>query len=191
MARSRIMAVSLAGAALAVTLLVSAIPADASVITINGAWTPADPTLNPRVFRNGVSSSCGSAKAFPGTFSGGPFPYDVYTFFNGGPAECVTVVQTATVGTSLHVSAYGAGGFDATNVSGNYLGDSGFGGTVVTFGVDIPAHSLFELVAISSTPEFGNYTFTVSGDSVSSVPEPTTLLLLGGGLVGLRLRRRS
>ena len=40
-------------------------------------------THSPRIFRNGVPSSCDTPESWPGTFGSGSYAYDAYTLTNG------------------------------------------------------------------------------------------------------------
>ena len=166
--------------------------ADAAVILgpFTGDIDGSDPTMNPRLNRNGIESTC-SGKAFPGTFSEA-VGYETFAFFNAGPEECVTVSFLGT--TTNFVSAYG-NTFDPTNLALNYLGDPG-GSTfnLLSFSFLAPADSPF-LVVVNSVrgTTGGDFSFTVSGDTISTAaPEPATLSLLAFGVAtaGRRAWRR-
>jgi len=162
----------------------------ALTISVTGSWDGSDPTMSPRVGAFGTQSTCAAPKAFPGTFGSDTYPYDLYTFYNSGPAECVTVTQQANdPGVNLFVIAYD-GSFDPDNLATGYLADGGLRGVVVTYSFTAPADSLFQLVAISSLAVSGSYEFLVTGESISRVAEPATLTLAGLGLLLLAAGRR-
>ena len=136
--------------------------------TITGSITATDPTLTPRLFRDGIASTCASPKAAcPGTTSTGTRHYDAYTFTNqGGVAACVTARVTSGCGTNLFYSTY-LGSFNPANLCQNYLADPGssFAGTA-TWSFNVPAGQTFVLViyevAIPNTL-CASYSATVSG----------------------------
>ena len=105
-------------------------PAADANITINGTLSATDPSLTvARVFRDGIASTCASAKAFPGTVPGSPFQYDAYTVHNSGPSRFVTVnVDVGTCGTNVFTTAY-SGSFNPANLATNYVADQGSSAT--------------------------------------------------------------
>lgn len=116
--------------------------------------------------------------------------YDTYTFFNDGPASCVTVTHIANdPSASIFVMAYGD--FDPLNPATNYFGDGGGSGLPVSYSIEVPAFSSFDLVVFGAAGP-GTYEFSVSGDFVSTatVSEPGSLALLALPLLALGLARR-
>lgn len=149
-------------------------------VTYNGI--PAGPTCNftgrientdasasDRIYRNGVSSSCASPKAFPG-MNGVPgiYNFDTYSIINTtGANQCVTFSLTSP-DVNVHLIAY-AGSFNPANQAQNYLGDIGSSsnlGTVRSMDINIPNGQLVVLVAIAAFPgelTASNYTINVVG----------------------------
>ena len=189
----------LSSAILLVAALASA-SAHGAAITVNGTFSALDPTVDPRTTRNGAADTCATPKAFPGT-TGGTTRYQSYSFFNSGPAECVTVAQVvdySSFGFNLFVIAYGPGGFNPSNASSNYLADAGQSGSGYSYTVNVGANSAFTLVAFDIFNADGNYTFSVTGDNLSRgsavVPEPGLIALLSIGMlatVGAARRGKS
>src|SRR5262249_44601692 len=82
------------------------------------AFTATTGTIATRHFRDGVASTCGTPKAFPGTTAPGTRQYDAYTFQtcgNSGPA-CVTVTLSGTNAINLFTAAY-SGNFNPADLS--------------------------------------------------------------------------
>ena len=94
-------------------------------ITYTGSLDVGDAILNTRLNRNGLQSTCGFLKAFPGTFSPGPFYYDIYNYTNTtGATQCLTVTcNTGGIGNVFPVVYLGS--FNPANVATNYLADGG------------------------------------------------------------------
>ena len=102
-----------------------------------------------RINRNGVISTCANGKTFPGTFPTVGALYDEHTFFNNGPASCVTVTfDVGTCGAAAHATAY-AGTFNPNDISQNYLGDLGLSVTG-PFSFIAPANSPVVIVVNSN-----------------------------------------
>ena len=145
--------------------------------TVNGTLDDSDTVQEGRLARNGLVSSCGTAKVCPGIFGTGNRRYDVLTFPNGTGAACATIATTATNTTAggaiipaAYLNAYvppvpGNQG----NICINYLGDPGaspaFNATN-TFSVDVPANQTLVVVVQEANlgqPAGSTYTLQVSG----------------------------
>jgi hypothetical protein len=141
-------------------------------------------TINPRMFRDGLPSFCGAAKAFPGTFDPGAHQFDAYTFATcpTSSATCVTVTLSSLNGIFLFASTY-SGVFNPADISQNYLADAGFSGSTTTYSFDLPAgQQVFTIVVndvLAGPPSGSNYTLSVSGACIGSCqnPIPTTTTL--------------
>ncbi len=104
----------------------------AAPTTFTGSLTTSDPQQSLRIFRDGVSSSCGSPKAAcPGTTGTGTRAYDAYTVTNsGGVTACVRVDVSgpcsAGGGSGLNIfSTTYLGSFNPADICQNYLADEG------------------------------------------------------------------
>src|SRR5882724_3716550 len=144
---------------------------------VNGSLDTSDPNQEGRMGRNGLVSSCGTAKACPGILGTGNRRYDVLTFPNGPGAACVTVATTATnvtAGGAIIPVAYlntyipptpGNTGTICTNYLGDPGGSPAFNATN-SFSVDVPANQTLVVVVQEAnalqTPG-STYTVQVSG----------------------------
>ena len=180
-----------------------------SVVFGNSLSSAGIPTEAARMFRSGVPSVCGSAKAFPGTSAGAGFAYQTTSYTTAGAARCVTLTLNATCsgGGNLFgafVSAY-SGAFDPTNLATNYLGDPGSSvgdpsqPTSIPFQVNLAAGQTITLVVNqvndSATNPASVCAFQVT-DDVSVVPtmSPLAMVLMALVLAALTfvvLRRRA
>lgn len=109
------------------------------------------PAVAPRLNRNGIVSACGSAKPFPGTYGGGPYPY--LSFVGMSPvATCaratVSVAGTGCGAEDVHLTGYDP--FSAANIASGYLGDTGSSaamGGPRSMDIDVGANQPITLVA--------------------------------------------
>jgi hypothetical protein len=137
--------------------------------------TTSDTTQTDRIGRGGSPSTC-SGRASPGGGFTGTHYYKTYTFTNtSGAARCYTVTINAALGGpgDIESVAYDQT-YDPTNISTNYLGDSGvtgLGTTVAnaTYSFTVPAGHNFVVVvnttgsATSGTTASSQFSGTVSG----------------------------
>jgi hypothetical protein len=133
--------------------------------------TTADSTQPDRVGRTGAPSTC-SGKASPGGgfTSTGPHYYKTWTFTNsGGAPACFTVTINAATGGpgDIESAAYLETTYNPSNVSANYLGDTGISGLGTTvssasYSFTVPATSTFIVVVETANK-------TLSGSNASSV----------------------
>ena len=142
-------------------------------VTFTGNIANTDPTQNLRIFRDGVSSSCGSPKAAcPGTTGAGTRHYDAYTVTNnGGVTACVRVDVngpcSAGGGSGLNIfSTTYLTSFNPANICQNYLADEGasFAATGTYF-FNLPAGQSAVVVVneVNSGQGCSAYSLTVSG----------------------------
>ena len=156
---------------------------DAVAPDVGPGFITATGTIGVRHFRDGVASSCGSAKAFPGTTQPGARQFDAYTFMTcpTNPASCVTVTLSGANAINIFSAAY-SGNFNPADLSQNYLADAGASGATRTYSFNIPAgQQTFTIVVtdVPPGPPSGNsYTLNVSGaciGSCSTAPTATTI----------------
>ena len=181
-------------------------PSSASAAVILGPFTgvldTTDPVMTQRLFRNEPPSTCAVPQPASVVPSASDLSYETFTFFNSGPAECVTV-EYSSDGTGSEfdqLSAY-AGSFNPANVLQNYLADAGIsagGGPSILFSFIAPADSPFVIVANAVVDRTaGPFAFTVSGESINvgrtgpTAPEPAAMALLGLGFAAWRRTRRA
>jgi hypothetical protein len=148
-----------------------------SPATVNGSLDDSDTVQEGRLGRNGLVSSCGTAKVCPGSLGTGNRRYDVLTFPNGPGAACATIATTATNTTAggailsvAYLNTYipptpGNTGTICTNYLGDPGGSPAFNATN-TFTVDVPANQTLVVVVeetnAAQTPG-STYTLEVSG----------------------------
>jgi hypothetical protein len=162
--------IALAGAGLvAVGVLAGSAPA----ISISGAVTSSDPTLTTRLNRFLPTSTCGTAKAFPGTFVTGNFHYDAIGPFTNvtGTPQCVTVTLTTPGANDLFAAAY-CPSFDPANLATNYAADAGVSSTSETFSFTMAAGATCVVVVNEVEPGFCGeagcpYTLDVTGSGIA------------------------
>jgi hypothetical protein len=149
-----------------------------SPIVISGSIDPNDPIQSGRLFRDGIASTCASAKTCPGLGDAAPHHYDSYTFTNTtGSLQCVNVdINTACQDNNFIFAAAYLGSFDPDNVCTNYLADEGTSPLPNgPFSFYVFNGQTFVLVVNEVTSGAGcpSYTITVSGICRSATPTPT------------------
>ncbi|HWX23003.1 MAG TPA: autotransporter-associated beta strand repeat-containing protein [Candidatus Binatia bacterium] len=139
-------------------------------VTISGALGPTSPTQTGYVNFNGIPSTCGVAKACPGTFGAGPYPSDNYVFRNGPTNACVTVTVENDSPTVQMLATVYSGSYNLTNADKcvNYLADGGFiiqfSNPTQAFSFNVAPNATFVVNLIASAPApVCPYKLTVSG----------------------------
>jgi Bacterial Ig-like domain (group 3) len=113
------------------------------------------PQVN-RINRNGVISSCGTAKAFPGAITGS-HTFDSYSF-QSCQAVCFSPqLDSGVAGINLFEALYSPS-YTPTSIGTNYRGDAGLSTNTQTIGVDLTANT--------------NYTVVVSDVAGNPLPSP-------------------
>jgi hypothetical protein len=137
-------------------------------------------TIAVRHFRDGVASSCGVTKPFPGTTQPGTRQYDAYTFETcpTSSASCVTVTLSGATAINLFSAAY-SGNFNPADLSQNYLADAGASAASRTYSFNIPAGQQTFTIVVTDVPpgppSGASYTLNVSGACIGSCSTaPTT-----------------
>jgi hypothetical protein len=145
------------------TTLDSSAPQGASGITT------ATGNQTGRIFRDGVPSTCGTTKAFPGFGdTSGTRRFDSYTF-NSCRNTCTQVDVTSNNNVNLFTAAYSPS-FSSGNIQTNYIGDAGLSGTPMSYGIDTLGGQSYAVVVHEVPPGGGvgtQYTVQISGCAVS------------------------
>jgi hypothetical protein len=136
--------------------------------TFSGTLTNTDPVApNGRMGRNGIISSCGAAKACPGSLNTN-MAYDNFSFANTSAAtECLTITLDASSCPAALIDAAYLDSFDGTNLCAHYLGDAGGSAALTSFQVNVPAghNMILSIQQVSTAAGFcpAGYSGTVTG----------------------------
>jgi len=146
-------------------------------VALDGTTTQVD-----RITRNGVASTCGSAKPFPG-MAGTATTYNVTTYEYVAPSTgCLTIARSAVTCASqrnLHLAVYQKA-YDPTAQQALYLGDKGSSNDTSTIGIDVVKGRTYVLVAMNALNQeacSANVTFTPADDTTP----PETLITRAPG----------
>jgi hypothetical protein len=160
---------------------------DTSAPSSGAGYTATTGALTIRHFRDGVPSSCGTGKAFPGTSTPGNHQYDAYSFQtcpNSGPT-CVTVTLSAANGPNLFSAAY-LGAFNPANLAQNYIADAGGSNTTISYSFNLPAGAQNFTVVVEDVPvgaaSNSPYTLSVAGACAGICPTVPVLAPNGATL---------
>ncbi len=108
------------------------VPLQPNAIVVETGFDGTEPTMDGRLNRDGVPSTCSPPKPWPGDFAlGNQFAYKVFGPYTNGTNTCITVnfdpdtpVGPNPCTTEAHAMAY-LGSFNPLDRSQNYLGDVG------------------------------------------------------------------
>ena len=97
-----------------------------------------------RINRNGVISSCGTTKPFPGAITGS-HTFDSYTF-NACRSFCMNLgLDAGAAGINLFESAFSPS-YVPSSIGTNYIGDAGLSSNLQSFGIDATASTSYTIV---------------------------------------------
>jgi LysM repeat protein len=108
--------------------------------------------------------------------------------------EFTSEQASVSFGTNGTIAIYSSSSSVGSNAVGTYLASSaGTGGTSTTLSIPLSTNRYLWIYVTPNGAQgaLGSVAATYTGDGVSSVPEPTSLLLLGTGLVGMGIGMRA
>jgi hypothetical protein len=116
-----------------------------------------------RLFRDGIPSTCGTAKAPPAvTLAGTPLRYRAHTFQSRVTNPLCIDVSVTTACSNLFSASY-LGTFDPASPATRYAADAGASNTTMTYSFDVPANAFFSIVVLEAdTTACASYTLTAS-----------------------------
>jgi hypothetical protein len=148
---------------------------DTTAPTSGAGFTGSTGIMSLRHFRDGISSSCGTNKTFPGTsgLASDTRRYDAYTFQTcpTSPPSCITVTLYGVNAVNMFTAAY-TGTFNPANLAQGYLADPGASATTRTYSFNLPAGAQTFTVVVYDVPtgpaSNSAYTLSVNGGCIGS-----------------------